>query len=117
MRWDGTLVPWTFAEGDQQTEIAVEGDLVVNDLELVVSAVLDGVGVGYLPEPLVTSHIAAGRMVNLLPDWPRFYSGIFLYHPSRRQTPAPLRAFLGFVERWRSSRPLAFPQPPRRRQA
>jgi hypothetical protein len=27
--------------------------------------------------------------------------GVFLYYPSRRQTPMPLQVFLRFLEQWR----------------
>jgi hypothetical protein len=29
--------------------------------------------------------------------------GVFLYHPSRRQTPMPLQVFLRFIEKWRKN--------------
>jgi hypothetical protein len=37
----------------------------------------------------------------LLEGWSCTLPGIFLYHPSRRQTPMPLQVFLKFVEKWR----------------
>jgi DNA-binding transcriptional LysR family regulator len=98
--WDGNLLPWVFSQGDDQVEIAVKGTLTVNDVELLLSTVLDGVGIGYLPEPIVASHIEQGRLVNLLDGWCGVRSGVFLYHPSRRQTPMPLVVFLKFIEKW-----------------
>jgi DNA-binding transcriptional LysR family regulator len=98
--WDGALQPWLF-KGDQQTEIAVEGSLIVNDWELLLSAIVDGVGVGYMPEPIVASHVAQGLLVILLEEWSETLPGLFLYHPSRRQTPMPLQVFIRFIEKWR----------------
>jgi DNA-binding transcriptional LysR family regulator len=92
-----------FVKDGQPLEIAVDGSLVVNDIGLGLSNVLDGVGVGYMPEPVVAEHIAQGRLVILLEAWSRTLPGIFLYHPSRRQTPMPLQVFLRFVEKWRTS--------------
>jgi DNA-binding transcriptional LysR family regulator len=103
--WDGTLLPWIFTGGDQETEVSVEGPLVVNDVDMWLGAVLDGVGVGYLPEPSVAPHLAAGRLVRLLADWNGERNGVFLYHPSRRQTPAPLQVFIRFVAEWRRREP------------
>jgi DNA-binding transcriptional LysR family regulator len=102
--WDGSTQPWGYTNGDQHAEIAVDGSLVVNDLDFLLRNVLDGGGVGHLPEPMVASHVAQGRLVSLLDDWSRTKSGIFLYHPSRRQTPMPLQVFLRFVEKWRKPR-------------
>jgi DNA-binding transcriptional LysR family regulator len=101
--WDGSLVPWLFTKGDQQTEVAVEGSLTVNDVDLLLNTILDGVGVGYLPEPIVAPYLARGRLVSLLEDWRRTHHGVFLYHPSRRQTPMPLQVFLRFIETWRKT--------------
>jgi DNA-binding transcriptional LysR family regulator len=101
MPWDGSIQPWLFNKGRQHTEIAVEGSLTVNDLELLLSATLDGVGVAYLAEPMIAQHLAEGRLVTLLAGWSCTLPGIFLYHPSRRQKPMPLQVFLKFIEQWR----------------
>jgi DNA-binding transcriptional LysR family regulator len=105
--WDGAKAPWTLSNGDEQIEFAVEGLLIVNDLDLAVSAILDGVGVGYLPDFVVAPHLAQGRLVVVLEDWSSQKEGVFLYHPSRRQTPMPLQVFLRFIEKWRKRAPTA----------
>ena len=101
---DGNLFPWVFTEGETQIEVGVQGPLIVNDPDLLVSAVLDGVGVGYLPKVTVASHLMQGRLVRLLEDWRHALPGVYLFHPSRRQTPMPLQVFLRFVEKWRKGR-------------
>jgi DNA-binding transcriptional LysR family regulator len=101
--WEATVRPWIFTRDGQSFEITVDGSLVVNDIAVGLSNVLDGVGVGHLPEPIVASHIAQGRLAVLLEAWSRMLPGVFLYHPSRRQTPMPLQVFLRFVEKWRTS--------------
>jgi DNA-binding transcriptional LysR family regulator len=106
MPWDGAIQPWIFDKGRQHTEIAVEGSLTVNDLELLLSAALDGVGVAYLAEPMIETHLAQGRLVTLPEGWSCTLPGVFLYHPSRRQTPMPLQVFLRFIEKWRKRGPV-----------
>jgi len=103
--WDGSTQPWSYTKGDQHIEIAVEGSLVVNDVDVLLRGLLDGSGVGHLPEPLVASHLTQGRLVSLLEDWSGTMPGIFLYHPSRRQPPMPLEVFLRFVAKWRKLAP------------
>jgi DNA-binding transcriptional LysR family regulator len=98
---DGSIPPWAFNKGDQQIEVAVEGSLTVNDIDVAFRNVLDGIGVAHLPEPIVAPHLADGRLIPVLKDWSRTLPGVFLYHPSRRQTPKPLEVFLRFVEKWR----------------
>jgi DNA-binding transcriptional LysR family regulator len=43
--------------------------------------------------------IAEGRLVPMLQDWCPTRSGVYIYYPSRRQVPAPLRAFIAFARR------------------
>ncbi len=107
MPWDGGLMPWIFARDGQPIEVAVEGSLIVNDIQLLVSATLGGVGVSYIAEPVVAQDLAQGRLVNVLGGWHGNLPGMFLYHPSRHQTPMPLRVFISFVEKWRRRLPAA----------
>jgi len=95
--WDGSIQPWVFENGGRRMEVPAEGSLVLNDLHLVVNAVLNGVGVGYIAEPLITSHLADRKLIPLLGDWRGHLSGLFLYYSSRRQMPGPLRAFIDFM--------------------
>jgi DNA-binding transcriptional LysR family regulator len=99
--WDGSIQPWLFNKGRQHSEISVEGSLIANDIELVLSAALDGVGVAYLAEPLVAPLLAEGRLVAPLQGWCSTLPGVFLYYPSRHQIPMPLLMFLKFIEKWR----------------
>jgi DNA-binding transcriptional LysR family regulator len=42
----------------------------------------------------VDAHLARGELVQVLADWSITRPGLFLYHPSRRQSPPALRAFI-----------------------
>jgi DNA-binding transcriptional LysR family regulator len=97
--WDGTVHPWKFEKAGERIEVVVDGHFVVNDSQMVLSAAFDGVGIAYLAEPMVRPHIADGRLVRVLKDWRVCRQGVFLYHPSRRQIPAPLQAFLDFMRK------------------
>jgi len=46
-------------------------------------------------------HFASGALEPLLADWSKPFSGPFLYYPGRRHLPAPLRAFVDFVQAMR----------------
>jgi DNA-binding transcriptional LysR family regulator len=99
------LQPWIFDNGHEHTEINVRGPFTVNDVELLLDAVLDGVGIAYLAEPVVKPYVDNGRLVRLLPDWGHLMPGVFLYHPSRRQPPMPLQVFLTFIKAWQKNAP------------
>jgi len=100
--WDGSIMAWIFEDAERRLEVAVDGSLIMTDMDLVVKAVLDGVGVGYIPELLVSAHIAEGHLIPLLGNWCRPVSGVFLYYPSRRHLPGGLRAFIDFMRSHRS---------------
>src|SRR5205807_2018132 len=60
--WDGSIQPWVFENAHRRVEIAVDGPLVLNDSYLVMNAVLDGVGIGYISEPIIQAQIAGGKL-------------------------------------------------------
>jgi DNA-binding transcriptional LysR family regulator len=94
----GGFFPWRFAKGGEAIEIPVEGRLIVNDPDLTLQAAMDGIGISYIDRAMLEPHIAAGRLVSLLDDWMPKSIDLFLYYPSRRQVPAPLRAFIDFLK-------------------
>ena len=67
-----------------------------------IDAALNGYGIAYLPEDLVVQHIAAGDLVQVLDDWSPFFSGYYIYYPSRRQN---LPAFRVIVDALRHGCP------------
>jgi hypothetical protein len=70
----------------------------VSDGDLAIRAALDGVGLARLPLSVIDTHIARKRLVPLLEDWAPRSVGFYLYYPSRRQIPAALKAFIGFIK-------------------
>ncbi|BAV99661.1 LysR family transcriptional regulator [Lysobacter enzymogenes] len=98
-RWptDGSLYHWEFERGAEKLEAAVDGPLIVSEPEVALRAALDGVGLAYLFDFHVREPLAAGRLSQVLAEWTPAFPGFFLYYPSRRQMPAPLRAFVDFV--------------------
>jgi len=79
---------------DQSLAIAVNGSLVLDELDLVIQGALDGAGLAWLSEDCVTEHLASGALVRVLEDWCPPFPGFFLYYPSRKQQPAALAALI-----------------------
>lgn len=94
----GRLYGWEFERGGLELSVAMDGPLVVGDQEMMVEAALLGAGVAYAFEDQVSTYVAEGRLIRVLEDWCPYYSGFYLYYPSRRQMPAALRAFVDFVK-------------------
>ena len=85
---------WEFEKGKQSITLPVSGPLVVDDVGLVVQAALDGVGLAFVGEEVVSAHVRSGGLVRVLDDWCQPYPGFFLYYPSRRHQPATLTALI-----------------------
>src|SRR3984893_12134708 len=80
----GGLYAWEFEKGGRELKVRVEGQVVFNNIALRLSAVLEGLGLTYLPEDQVQAHLAAGRLVRVLADWCPSFSRYHLYYPRRR---------------------------------
>jgi len=82
----GGLYAWEFEKGARELKVRVEGQLVFNGSGQVLSAVLAGFGLAYLPQDLTEPHLASGRLKRVLEDWCPPFPGYHLYYPSRRQS-------------------------------
>ena len=90
----GGLYLWEF-EGDGRTfQIRVDGNLIFNDGDLILAAVLAGQGLGYCLENQIIDLVAHGRLIRVLTEWCRTFEGYYLYHANRRQTPSALAALV-----------------------
>ena len=102
----GGVWSWPFVKAGRELKVRPAGQLSFNTITLQRDAALAGLGLGYLPEDVVSDHVAAGRLVRVLADWSTPMSGYHLYYPSRRQ---PTAAFSLLVDalRFRAKRPRA----------
>lgn len=93
----GRMFNWEFERGGISLDVDVQGPLTLTDLDQMVDAALDGIGIAYVLEDIARPHLQSGRLVAVLEDWCPYDPGFFLYYPSRRQMPAALRAFIDFA--------------------
>jgi DNA-binding transcriptional LysR family regulator len=96
----GALFRWDLTHRGKSASIDVDGPLTLSNLNLMVDAALAGIGVAWVPESLVAEHVAAQRLVYLLPEWGPVFSGLCLYYPANRHPPAALRLFAQAVREW-----------------
>jgi len=85
---------WEFDKGRRSLSVAVRGPLIVDDVEVMIRAAIDGVGLAFVSEDRAEPHLASGELVRVLEDWCAPFPGFFLYYPSRRQQPAALSALI-----------------------
>jgi DNA-binding transcriptional LysR family regulator len=93
-RFSNGLYRWEFEKGRKTLTVSPQGPASFDDPDLVIQAVLDGVGIGTTMEDTIAGLIAEGRLVQVLRDWCPSFPGYFLYYPTRRNQPAALSALL-----------------------
>jgi DNA-binding transcriptional LysR family regulator len=93
-RFSNGLYRWEFEKGRKALTVSPQGPASFDDPDLVIRAVLVGIGIGTAMEDTLTDLIAQGRLVQVLRDWCPSFPGYFLYYPSRRNQPAALSALI-----------------------
>ena len=94
----GSLYAWEFGKDGRELNVKVEGQLILNNMDLVVAAAVAGHGLAHVVEDRVKPLIAEGALMRVLEDWCEPFEGYYLYYPSRRQ---PSVAFRLLVDRLR----------------
>ena len=93
-KFSNSMYRWEFEKGRRKLTLSPQGPASFDDPDLVIQAVLDGVGIGTSMEASIAEMIANGRLVQVLRDWCPSFPGYFLYYPSRRNQPAALAALI-----------------------
>lgn len=89
----GGLYVWEFEKDGRELKVKVDGQLVLNDVDLMIDAAVAGRGIAFTIEDHAAPQIAAGTLVRVLEDWCEPFDGHYLYYPSRRQ-PSPAFSLL-----------------------
>jgi DNA-binding transcriptional LysR family regulator len=90
----GGIYAWDVVDAGKPIAIEVRGTARVTDPLFALELALSHVGIAYLFEPLVRSHIRAGRLRWILPDAALAEPGLFLYFPRHVADAPKLRAFI-----------------------
>jgi DNA-binding transcriptional LysR family regulator len=105
---------WRFRDGDGgEIELRVQGTLKSNNIEILRTAALSGLGIGLLPEWAVADEVEAGDAVRILPGYQvtptTFDPGIYAVYQKVRHTPRPVREFIEFMREHLAAEPGARP--------
>jgi DNA-binding transcriptional LysR family regulator len=90
----GALYRWDLLEDGKDVNVATRGTAIVSDPMSARDLALSGIGLAYAFEPLLRPDIAAGRLVEVLPETSIEEPGLFLYFPRRASMAPKLRAFI-----------------------
>ena len=89
-----SVYKWELDKGDESLTIAVNGSLLLDDVDLVIQAALDGAGLAWVTEDRIAEHLESGALIRVLQDWCPPFPGFFLHYPTRKQQPAALTALI-----------------------
>lgn len=90
----GTIFAWEFEKDGHELRVRVTGQATFNNMSMRIDAVLNGLGLAYMPEDQIETYVADGRLVRVLEDWCPPFSGYHLYYPNRRHASPAFKAFV-----------------------
>ena len=77
--------------------VAIDGALSSNNVEVLIAAAEQGLGISVGPTQSVAPALLDGRLVRVLSDYELERTAIYALYPSRRQLPSKVRAAVDFL--------------------
>ncbi|MCE9550998.1 MAG: LysR family transcriptional regulator [Betaproteobacteria bacterium] len=96
----GSAVSWKLIRGKDVWEGVPRGRLTLNSPDMIQQLLLDGAGIGALPNYFATEDVRHKRLVRILPKWCLPAVPAWAVMPMRRYLPAKTRAFLAHLEQF-----------------
>lgn len=93
----GAVYQWDVQEAGKDLQVDVSGTVRVSDPAYARELALAGLGIAYVMEPLVRSHLENGLLTEVIPEAAIWEPGLFLYFPKAASRAAKIRAFLDVV--------------------
>ncbi|GAA5074702.1 LysR family transcriptional regulator [Lysobacter panacisoli] len=94
---NGRLDSWNFKVDGHASSVMPSGDIVLNDDDLILQALLDGQGLAQMPGYQVCDALRDGKLVTCLNHFAPDDRGHYLCYLSRKQLPKRIRVFIDFV--------------------
>ncbi|SHF75686.1 DNA-binding transcriptional regulator, LysR family [Lampropedia hyalina DSM 16112] len=86
---------WSFVQHAlEPVHVSLQASVFLNETLAVREAVRQGMGLSVLPDFVVAQDLAAGHLVQVLPDWQLPEGGIHAVFPATRFRPTKVRAFV-----------------------
>jgi len=96
----GSATPWKLMRKKSVWEGVPPGRLTLNSMNVIQQLLLDGTGIGVLPDSFVAEDVRLKRLVRVLPEWCLPAVPAWAVMPMRRYLPAKTRAFLAHIEQF-----------------
>lgn len=85
--------------------IKTQGNLSSSDYNGMVALAESGLGVAYLPLPIVETLLAEKKLLRVLPDWSGSQHNFFMLYAFQRYYPTKLKSFITAIVTWREAHP------------
>ena len=93
----GAATTWQFVVDGQLENFPIRSRINANNGDVLTEAVAQGLGIACQPDFIAGSFIAAGRVVEILVDYPGPELGIYAMLPSNRHIPHRVRVLMDFL--------------------
>lgn len=90
---------WEFADEGKAYSVDVAPEITTNDMALMIKLAVAGAGITFGMEESFRPAIDRGELIPLLEDYCPYFSGFYLYYPSRRNVAPKLRALIEHLRR------------------
>ena len=92
---------WSFVNKQQQSTVQVSGPYLVNHSEMRRDAIIQGFGIGSLPDYIAQQAVQSGQLIPLLKDWKlqgNYHGDICLQFIQSKYMPNKNRIFIDFLK-------------------
>lgn len=97
-----TLLPtpqqWHFVQGSQRLDLRLSSSIKSSSTQTITALLLQGAGLGVLPDYSAKQLVAQGLLQRVLPDWQLPAGGIFAVYPPGPHRPAKVQQFVAFLQ-------------------
>lgn len=94
----GNALAWKLTRNNEVWDEVPPGRLAINSPDMIQQLLLDGAGIGALPEEFAREDIVHKRLVRILSDWSLPSVPAWAVMPMRRYLPSKTRAFLEHLQ-------------------
>lgn len=89
---------WRLVSGDQRITLQQRARFAADEIGVIASTVRAGMGIGWLPDSMITEDLARGTLLRVMPHWQLVTALEFwLIYRERRFQSAAMDAFMNFV--------------------
>lgn len=94
----GTANRWRLMRGGREVRVRMEGQLLLNTIDLILDAAIDGHGLAYLPYDQVLQAIEEKKLTRVLEKFTPDLPGYHLYYPHRRHAGSAFSLFIDVLK-------------------